>query len=218
MLLHIQSRMRAVRCALVLFAVLVPFLTTQTAFAGPLAFQSELVTPGLTTYNYDGGAVAISTDGITAIIRALGKTQNTGTAYAFSSLSFPPTVTAVSPGSGPLAGENPATITGANFQVGATVSFGGVPATGVVRVSATQLTAIVPSFPTSATVAITVTNYDGNMATFPQSYGYVNAVPPMYAAPTPIAAMTPRPAPATHTPARVRGATTPTPLPAPVRY
>ena len=57
----------------------------------------------------------------------------------------PPTVTAVSPTSGPTAGGTPIAITGTNFAAGATVSVGGTPATGVSVLSATQLNATTPA-------------------------------------------------------------------------
>lgn len=166
-----------------------------------------------------GTGLALNADGSTAIFGASGKTQNTGTAYAFNSPGSPPTITAVSPGSGPLVGGTPVTITGTNFQGGAAVSFGAVPATNVVRVSATQLTAIVPLSVTSTAVTVTLTNGDGNTATLTRGYAYVNAAPtPLHATRAPVVGMTPAPIPATHTPAPTQGAATPTPLPAPVRH
>jgi len=56
-----------------------------------------------------------------------------------------PTVTKVSPSSGPAAGGTTVTITGTNFASPATVTFGGVAATGVQVLSPTQLTAISPA-------------------------------------------------------------------------
>jgi len=59
--------------------------------------------------------------------------------------SYLPTVTKVSPSSGPAAGGTTVTITGTNFATPATVTFGGVAATGVQVLSPTQLTAISPA-------------------------------------------------------------------------
>jgi len=59
--------------------------------------------------------------------------------------SYLPTVTKVSPSSGPAAGGTTVTITGTNFASPATVTFGGVAATGVQVLSPTQLTAISPA-------------------------------------------------------------------------
>ena len=68
----------------------------------------------------------------------------------------PPTVTSVSPVSGSTAGGTAVTITGTNFAAGATVTFGGTPATNVVVVSATQITATTPAHAAGA-VTMTVT-------------------------------------------------------------
>jgi hypothetical protein len=54
------------------------------------------------------------------------------------------------------------TITGSGFAVGATVSFGGVPATGVTLVTSTSITAISPAG--SGTVDVTVSTPGGTSA------------------------------------------------------
>jgi hypothetical protein len=76
-----------------------------------------------------------------------------------------PTVSAVSPASGPAAGGTTVTITGTNFTAGNTVSFGGHAATGVTVNSATSITATSPSG--SGTVDVTVTGPGGTSATSP---------------------------------------------------
>ena len=68
-----------------------------------------------------------------------------------------PTVTSVSPSSGPTVGGTAVTITGANFATGATVTFGGTAATKVVVVSSTSITATTPAGSAGA-VTVTVTN------------------------------------------------------------
>ncbi|ADW69215.1 IPT/TIG domain-containing protein [Granulicella tundricola] len=75
-----------------------------------------------------------------------------------------PTVTAVSPASGPATGGTAVTITGTNFVTGATVSFGTTAATNVTVISATQITALSPAG--SVGVAdVTVTSGGGTSAT-----------------------------------------------------
>ncbi|MGN2638377.1 IPT/TIG domain-containing protein [Nocardia takedensis] len=69
-----------------------------------------------------------------------------------------PTVTAVTPASGPTAGFNTVTITGTNFTGPLTVRFGST-ATSYTIDSATQLTAIVP--PGTGTVQVTVEGNGG---------------------------------------------------------
>lgn len=71
-----------------------------------------------------------------------------------------PTVTGVSPNTGPTAGGNTVTINGTNFISGATVSFGGTPASSVTFVSSAQLTAVAPAH-VQGTVNITVATPGG---------------------------------------------------------
>jgi hypothetical protein len=56
-----------------------------------------------------------------------------------------PTVSAVAPVAGPVTGGTPATITGSNLGAITGVLFGGAPASGVVAVSPTQVTATAPA-------------------------------------------------------------------------
>jgi len=67
----------------------------------------------------------------------------------------PATITGVLPISGPSSGNTNITITGTNFVSPATVTIGGAPATNVVVVSDTQITATTPAgFPGPAVVAV----------------------------------------------------------------
>jgi hypothetical protein len=70
-----------------------------------------------------------------------------------------PTVSSVSPNSGPAAGGTGVTITGTNFVSGATVTFGGTAATNVVVVNGTTITATTAAHAAGA-VTVTVTNPD----------------------------------------------------------
>ena len=90
-----------------------------------------------------------------------------------------PTVSAVSPASGPAAGGTAVTITGTNFGAGDTVAFGGSAATGVTVSSATSITAISP--PGSGTVDVTVTGPGGTAPPAPPTSSLTTAPP---AAPT----------------------------------
>ncbi len=75
-----------------------------------------------------------------------------------------PTVTSVSPIGGPTAGGTAVTITGSNFATGATVTFGGTPATNVVVLSATSITATTPAGSVGAvTVTVTVNGHSGSL-------------------------------------------------------
>ena len=81
---------------------------------------------------------------------------------------FGPTVTSITPNSGPASGGTIVTITGTRFQNGATVKIGSVSCTNVSFISATQLTATTPSNVTGV-YNVVVTNPDngsGNLLNF----------------------------------------------------
>ncbi len=70
----------------------------------------------------------------------------------------PPTISALSPARGRVAGGTPVLITGSNFLVGATtVTIGGQPATGVVVAGPTTLTAVAPAGPVGASDVVVST-------------------------------------------------------------
>jgi hypothetical protein len=88
-----------------------------------------------------------------------------------------PTVTGLSPTSGPAAGGTTVTIDGANLGGTTAVAFGGHAATAVTVLSATQLTATAPAG--SGAVDVTVTTADGTSATAAADvYTYVAPPPP----------------------------------------
>lgn len=112
---------------------------------------------------------------------ALGKVDVTVTnpdtktdtlAGAFTYLP-PPTVTSVSPTSGPSAGGTAVTITGSDFQQNATVAFGGIEATPATVASATQIQTQTPAHP-SGIVDIVVTNpTDGQSDRLAGAFTYI---------------------------------------------
>ena len=82
-----------------------------------------------------------------------------------------PTISTVSPLSGSTAGGTVTTITGANFQSGATVTFGGTAATSVTFNSSSKLTVTAPAHATG-TVSVAVTNPGGQSVTKSSAYFY----------------------------------------------
>jgi hypothetical protein len=88
--------------------------------------------------------------------------------------SSPPAVTGISPNHGSTAGGTPVTISGSNFQSGATVTIGGVAATSVSLVNSSTITAVTGAHATGA--ADVVVTSGGSPATLPTSYFY--APPP----------------------------------------
>ena len=87
-----------------------------------------------------------------------------------------PTVTAVSPTEGPLAGANTVTLTGTSFTGASKVLFGSRPATRLTVVSATKITAVAPGG-APGTVNVRVTTPGGASLGTPQNrYKYVGAI------------------------------------------
>ena len=86
-----------------------------------------------------------------------------------------PTISNVSPNSGPAAGGTTVTITGTNFAAGATVTLGTTAATNVVIVSGTQITATTPAHAAGA-VTVTVTNPGGQGGSLSNGFTYQSAV------------------------------------------
>ncbi len=96
----------------------------------------------------------------------LGNNATAATATLVVTLVPPPTLTAISPASGPATGGTSVTITGTGFLAGgATVAFGASAATNVVVVSDTQITATAPAG--SGTANVTVTTSAGTSPAVP---------------------------------------------------
>ncbi len=85
-------------------------------------------------------------------------TSTSATTPPATTTTVAPTVTAVTPPSGPTAGGTTVVITGGNFTIGATVQFGAAQATDgdVVYVDSTEITAVAPAH-TAGSVDVTVT-------------------------------------------------------------
>ncbi len=89
----------------------------------------------------------------------------------FTYILLPPSVTKLNPTSGLVTGGILITITGDNFQKGATVRVGEKDATNITFVSATELTAIVPPGK-AGEVDVTVINPDGQKSTLSALFTY----------------------------------------------
>ncbi len=87
-----------------------------------------------------------------------------GSDQSFHTSILQPTVTSISPLSGPIGGGTTVTITGTNLSGATAVSFGGTAATGYTVNSATQITATAPAG-SAGTVDVTVTTAGGTSAT-----------------------------------------------------
>src|SRR5208283_4716494 len=88
----------------------------------------------------------------------------------------------------PTSGGTVVTITGTNFQSGATVEFGSAAATGVTVNSATSISATTPA---DSAGAVTVTvNSGGQSATLPGGFTFSTASPPSITSVSPSAGPT----------------------------
>ncbi|HVV48002.1 MAG TPA: IPT/TIG domain-containing protein, partial [Bryobacteraceae bacterium] len=76
----------------------------------------------------------------------------------------PPTVTSVSPASGPLAGGNTVTISGTNLQQPLSVTFGGVNSLNYQSIDSNTITATVPAGTAAGAVSVVVTTLPGSNA------------------------------------------------------
>ncbi|MFM7251853.1 MAG: IPT/TIG domain-containing protein, partial [Ilumatobacteraceae bacterium] len=98
----------------------------------------------------------------TAVVSATNSALASQTNGSFAYTAAVPTVTGVSPSTGPTSGGTSVTITGTGFITGATVKFGSLSATGVVVNSPTSITAVSPATITPGLVAVTVTTSGGS--------------------------------------------------------
>jgi len=147
-----------------LAGALVLFGTVSTPAINITGTQVQVVTPA-----HASGLVDVSVENPGNLIGKLP-----GSFTYNSSTSGPPTVASVSPTSG--APGTQVTITGTNFVSADTVSFGSTNASSTSFVSATQLTAVVPSL-SAGTYGITVTDPDPASATLSNAFT-VTAPPP----------------------------------------
>jgi heme/copper-type cytochrome/quinol oxidase subunit 2 len=104
-----------------------------------------------------------------------------GSASAFTYVLPPVSVASVSPSSGSNAGGTAITISGSNFDSGATVLIGSLSASNVNVVNANSITATTPpgpfDFSGSASRDVTVTNPDGRTATLTNGFSYTLPAP-----------------------------------------
>lgn len=121
--------------------------------------QIDCVTPAGTTGDVD-------------VIVTNPDTQSGTLVDGFTYLSVP-APTSVTPDDGPAAGEVSVTIGGTGFVATPTVTFGAVAATGVVWVSATELTCVIPAG--EGVVDITVTNPDTGYGTLVGGFSYIGS-------------------------------------------
>ena len=107
----------------------------------------------------------------TVDIKVTNSDNQTATKTQAFTYLLAPTISGVSPSSGSSNGGTAVTITGTNFQAGATVSFGGVAAPSVTVSGPTEIQTTTPAH-SAATVDVTVTNPDGSMGTLSRAFTF----------------------------------------------
>jgi hypothetical protein len=148
---------------------------TEVRFGGTAATSVTVVGPTSIVAVTPAGAAGTVSVSVTTPAGATGSLTN-----AFTFVSGSPSITAISPARGPKAGGTPVTITGANFAGGATVKLGGRPASDVLVVSATMLTAVTGQAPSGGkpgslqVVDVSVSNPNGRSATLKKAFTYTN--------------------------------------------
>lgn len=108
--------------------------------------------PGSITTTSPGG-----TGTVDITVTSPGGTSATGAADQFTYIPGP-TVSSISPTTGPAAGGTSVTITGANFTAASTVAFGSTAATSVTFMNSTTLNATAPAGTGTADVRVTTAN------------------------------------------------------------
>jgi hypothetical protein len=146
--------------------------TASVADAGAGAAYAWSVTNGAITLGANTRSVTFSagTSGVTTLSATvtLGGCTDTRT----FPVAILPGVNGVTPPTGRTAGGTKVTIAGSGFQTDAFVTFGGEPATDVVRLSASAITATTPSH-LAGQVPVLVLNSDSLSATLIDAYTYV---------------------------------------------
>jgi pimeloyl-ACP methyl ester carboxylesterase len=178
------------------FVVPAPTITAVTPTAGTTAGGTAVTITGT---NFASGAsvtiggtaatsvTVVSSTQITATTPAHGAgavnvvvtnadAQSATLTSGFTFVVPAPTITAITPTSGTTAGGTAATITGANFNSGASVTIGGAAATSVTVVSSTQITATTPAHAAVA-ANVVVANPDAQSATLTSGFTFVVPAP-----------------------------------------
>jgi hypothetical protein len=121
---------------------------------------------GTRTIGFTAGGSGVVT--LTVTVTASGGCRDTKS----TNIPIPLTLGTISPSAGRAAGGTAVTLAGSGFQAGGTVTFGGVAATNVLRVSATTITATTPAHAAGA-VTVVVTNPDNVSASHANGFTYL---------------------------------------------
>ena len=127
-------------------------------FGGSAATNVAVINGTTITANTPAGASGM----VTVTVTVSGQSASLTNGFTYEVI---PTVTSVSPNSGPTAGGTPVTITGTNFASGATVTFAGAAAANVAVENGSTIIATAPAGTTGAvTVTVTVNGQSASLA------------------------------------------------------
>jgi hypothetical protein len=112
-----------------------------------------------------------------AAARSLAGRMGSSTADLNFPLLFPPTLISVTPSSGLNLGGTVVDLAGMNFRNGATVTFDGIPATGITVVSGSHITCTTPAHAVGA-VDVIVTNPSAQTSTLVNGFSYFSLLIP----------------------------------------
>jgi hypothetical protein len=153
-----------------------------SSFTSPVHVSFGGVAAVSVTFNSSSSVTAITPGGAAGPVPVTVTNPDGTSATATFTYLAAPSITSISPVSGPSAGGTPITITGTGFQSGATVKVGGVAATSVSLLGSTTITATTPAHATgdqtSVAVDVVVSNPDGQSAT--TSNGFTYNAPPVF--------------------------------------
>jgi IPT/TIG domain len=103
------------------------------------------------------------------VVNVDGQASTAASAYTFQNVT--PVITSISPAAGPTNGGTAVTLAGSNFQGGAKVLIGGLPASDVIVQSSTSITASTPGLPVGP-ANVTVNNPGGGTVTNTNGFTY----------------------------------------------
>ncbi len=134
------------------------------AFGSAAAGNVVVLSAGTITADAPAGSAGSVT---VAVTNPTGLAGSLASGYSYTTGGTVPSVTGVSPSSGPASGGTTITISGTGFQSGAAVSIGGAAAGSVTLSGTTQATAVAPRAPPGVLgpVPVAVTNTGGASGT-----------------------------------------------------
>jgi hypothetical protein len=141
---------------------------TGTSFTATSTVNFGAVPATSVTFNSSTSITAVSpaqaAGVVNVVVNTIGGTSATSSADQFTYTAPVPTVTAISPTSGPTTGGTSVTITGTGLTAATAVDFGTVASPSITANSDTSITAVSPA-ESAGTVDVTVTTAGGTSAT-----------------------------------------------------